>query len=271
MSWVGTVQLTPGRLVYHGTISNIPVHSSFAIGLVLLLGGQLNLRDPSGRSVPLGPTGARAAVLPAGVPHAALGGQLGTLDRDRPAEPAEVLIAIVDPHSPAGLGLSARLENSGLDRYDPGSWLAAAAPCAPLTARPGPDDPAGARVVEAALGALTDADPLPGPVLHPALAEAVALIPSRLSAGVRLQDLATAVGLSASRLGHLFTVQLGLPYRAYVLWARVQKVVDALRSGATLTSAAHAGGFTDSAHMNRVCRQFFGLNPSQFVKDLRWM
>ncbi len=268
MSWVGTVQLTPGRLVYHGTISNIPVHSSFAIGLVLSLYGQLNLRDPSGRTVPLGPDGARAAILPAGVPHAALGGQLGTTEQ---AEPAEVLIAIVDPHSPAGLGLSARLDRSGLDRYDPDSWLAAAAPCAPLVTRPDPGDPAGTRVVEAALGALADLDPVARPVLHPALARAVDLVPSRLAGGVRLQDLAATVGLSASRLGHLFTVQLGLPYRAYVLWARVQKVVDTLRSGATLTSAAHAAGFTDSAHMNRVCRQFFGLNPSEFVKDLRWM
>jgi transcriptional regulator GlxA family with amidase domain len=41
-----------------------------------------------------------------------------------------------------------------------------------------------------------------------------------------------------------------------------------LFAGGTLTDAAHAAGFADSAHMNRVCHEMFGLAPSEAVRRL---
>jgi AraC-like DNA-binding protein len=263
MPWSGTAQLATGRLLYHGTFGELPRHASIAVGLVLVLSGRVLFTD--GRGV----TGeARAVVLPAGVAHAA------RPDPDWPT-PATVVLDLLEPDGPAGRALAALLDRHASDgpngdRESLATWVAVAEPALPLIRPPGPDDPAGLAVATEVLTALTATVPLP-PVRHPALRQALALIPDRLADGVRLADLAGAAGISPSRLGHLFAVELGLPYSAYVRWARLQKVVESLRSGSTLTEAAHAGGFTDSAHMTRMCRQVFGIPPSEFVRGLTFV
>jgi AraC-like DNA-binding protein len=175
---------------------------------------------------------------------------------------------VLDPERPEGQRLMARV---GTGRHRPQAWVVAAAPATKLVRTPAPDDPAGAALVAEVVRELAASETGPAPSVHPAVRRAAELIPARLATGVELQDLAAEVGLSASRLGHLFAVELGLPYRAYVRWSRLQQVVQVLREGATLTAAAHAAGFTDSAHMNRVCRSVFGVNPSQLVSNLTWV
>jgi AraC-like DNA-binding protein len=258
MPWSGTAQLAPGRLLYHGTFGGIPRHASIAVGVVLVLSGRVLFTDGAGT------TGApRAVVLPAGAPHAA------QPDPDATGA-ATVILDMLEPDSPAGRALAARVDGHPADRASLATWAAVAEPALPLIRPPDPGDPAGFAVATAALAALTATGPLP-PARHPAVRRAVALIPDRLADGVRLADLAGEVGISASRLGHLFAAELGLPYGAYVRWARLQKVVESLRAGSTLTGAAHAGGFTDSAHMTRMCRQVFGIPPSEFVAGLSFV
>lgn len=94
-------------------------------------------------------------------------------------------------------------------------------------------------------------------VLSPELAQALTLPPMPLA------DLAAQVGISPSRLGHLFTERLGLTYPTWRRWARLQHALAAVTSGLSLTEAAHAAGFTDSAHLTRVCKAMFGITPSQ--------
>ncbi|WP_435070034.1 helix-turn-helix transcriptional regulator [Amycolatopsis thermoflava] len=91
-----------------------------------------------------------------------------------------------------------------------------------------------------------------------------------LDATVRLTEVAGVAGISASRLGHLFRDEIGLPFRAYVRWARLQRAIEHARTGATLTDAAHAAGFADSAHLTRVCHDMFGLAPSALTRGVRW-
>ena len=61
----------------------------------------------------------------------------------------------------------------------------------------------------------------------------------------------------------------GLPLRRYVLWLRLRDVLLSLAEGASLTEAAHAAGFADSAHMSRTFRDMFGVRPSMFLKNQR--
>ncbi|MGI8814985.1 MAG: helix-turn-helix domain-containing protein [Pseudonocardia sp.] len=62
-----------------------------------------------------------------------------------------------------------------------------------------------------------------------------------------------------------------MSFPAYLRWTRLRRAVEGLRAGGNLTDAAHAGGFTDSAHLNRVCHEMFGLAPSAIASDqLRW-
>ncbi|MBC7301482.1 MAG: helix-turn-helix transcriptional regulator [Nocardia sp.] len=106
---------------------------------------------------------------------------------------------------------------------------------------------------------------------HPAVRRAWTELPTLLADGpVRLGDLAQRVHLSESRLAHLFSTEVGLPFRAYVRWLRMQRAIRLVAAGRTLTEAAHGAGFADSAHLNRVCHSMFGAAPSDFGK-LRWV
>lgn len=77
-----------------------------------------------------------------------------------------------------------------------------------------------------------------------------------------LAELAAAVGLSPSRLAHLFRAHTGLPVRRYLLWLRLGDALQQLARGVSLTTAAHAAGFADSAHFSRTFRAMLGITPS---------
>jgi AraC family transcriptional regulator len=100
---------------------------------------------------------------------------------------------------------------------------------------------------------------------------AITVLKKTLNQHVSVADLAAQVGLSQSRLSHLFRSHTGLPVRRYVLWLRLQEAVRIIADGHSLTEAAHAAGFADSAHVTRTFHSMFGLAPSviassQFVQ-----
>jgi AraC-like DNA-binding protein len=68
-------------------------------------------------------------------------------------------------------------------------------------------------------------------------------------------------------LGHLFSEQVGLPFRPFALWLRLQGVLGHLAHGANLTQAAHGAGFADSAHLTRTFRRMFGIAPSSLARQ----
>src|SRR5262249_37089964 len=75
-------------------------------------------------------------------------------------------------------------------------------------------------------------------------------------------DVARRVDLSAGRFRHLFLREVGLSYRRYLLWLRLRGALESLRRSGSLTTAAHAAGFADSAHLTRTTRRMFGIVPS---------
>ncbi|MCW9045216.1 MAG: helix-turn-helix domain-containing protein [Alphaproteobacteria bacterium] len=81
--------------------------------------------------------------------------------------------------------------------------------------------------------------------------------------------LAKIACLSESRFLHLWKEQVGLPLRRFLLWRRIMDTVDSILRGNDLTSAAHLGGFSDSAHFSRTFRETFGLSPSEIFKNSR--
>lgn len=88
---------------------------------------------------------------------------------------------------------------------------------------------------------------------------------------ITTEDLAKSVFLSPSRLMHLFSEQLGIPVRKYILWQRLRHAILQLASGSTITEAAHDAGFTDSPHMNRTFNAMFGITPSKIFKNSRFI
>lgn len=96
----------------------------------------------------------------------------------------------------------------------------------------------------------------------PRVLAVVEYLRQRVDQTVSLPEVAKVAHLSADRFRHLFVEETGMPLRTYVLWRRLLHVWTLLSAGETLSSAAHAAGFADSAHLSRTARTMFGLPPS---------
>ncbi|HEX8181071.1 MAG TPA: helix-turn-helix domain-containing protein [Pyrinomonadaceae bacterium] len=83
-------------------------------------------------------------------------------------------------------------------------------------------------------------------------------------------ELAAAVALSPGRLAHLFSAQVGLPVRQYLLQLRLRRALRQMNAPGSLTHAAHAAGFADSAHLSRTFRRTVGLAPSALTRHSRF-
>lgn len=98
---------------------------------------------------------------------------------------------------------------------------------------------------------------------------AVRFVNDHLSAPITLKQVAAVACLSPSRFRHLFAEQTGMGLRQYVLWRRFVSVWELRMSGASLSTAAHAAGFADSAHLTRTSRRMFGIPPSSMEVSAR--
>ena len=104
------------------------------------------------------------------------------------------------------------------------------------------------------------------PRLDPRVASVIAKLdkaPDDLSA---VAALALAEGLSASRFLHLFSRDVGVPFRRFRIWNRVRAALGLAVAGRSLTEAALAAGFADSAHFARLHRETFGVAASQTLR-----
>ncbi len=249
-TWKGHLFFGPGRLLYAGPLGETRLHAHHSFQLVLSLGEPVALGDSRQQ---LGACG--AAVIPPDAAHAVAG-----------AASAAVLLHV----SPDDL-VGRKLQTLGLARDSVADWQRAGERLASLAPRALPrhwhEAEALAREMIHALQVDT-AEPRPA---HPAVKRLLRLLPGMLEDDVSLEALATRVGLSASRLSHLFSAEVGLPLRPYILWLRLHRAAESLRQGAPLTTAAHAAGFTDSAHLSHTFRRMFGLSPSEIAGVVEWV
>ena len=101
-------------------------------------------------------------------------------------------------------------------------------------------------------------------LIHPRVRKLLSLLrDGQFEGEASLDVLAEAVGLSPSRLMHVFTESIGIPLRPYLSWLRLQRAAAAIVSGrASLTEAAYEAGFSDAAHMSRSFKRALGVAPS---------
>ncbi len=237
--WSGTALLRPGVLAFTGSIGTTDVHAHHAVQIITAT-TSFTVRDEHGN----GHRGTKV-VVPADAPHRIeVGAQEGT-------------VVFLEPESVPGRSAHLRAVRSG--------WIVA--PVLTPTRR---------RALAAVVDELVEhlAPVLTGDEAtprHPAVDAALRLLPCLVAAGpVSGTDLAAEVGLSVSRLTHLFTDQVGIPLRRYVLWSRLRLAVMRVQAGDDLTGAAHGAGFSDSAHLTRTTREMFGLPPSVLSRHVSW-
>lgn len=81
----------------------------------------------------------------------------------------------------------------------------------------------------------------------------------------RAAEVASKLALSESRFLHLFSEELGISWRPYLLWRRIICAVQAMINSSSATDAAHLAGFSDSAHLSRTFRNNFGMTIRQAI------
>lgn len=232
--WRGRLFLGAGTLLFVGPGGTAERHVHHAVQLVWALDGELTITLDA-------PLRRRAAIVPADVAHSF------------EASGRRIAILFVEPHGARGASLDRRARRElGAEVVDDLRELAF--PERELAA-----DEAVRWCDQAlvALGGDEHATPLSS-VSRRAIAHVEATIDGR----PQLAEAARRAGVSPTRLTHVFSREVGIPFRRFVLWTRIKRAVAATQAGDDLTRAAVAAGFSDSAHLSRTFRAMFGLSPS---------
>jgi AraC family transcriptional regulator, arabinose operon regulatory protein len=98
--------------------------------------------------------------------------------------------------------------------------------------------------------------------MDPRVAQAREIISARLDGRIDVATIATEVGLSPSRLSHLFKRHTGRSVPAYVEQRRMERAEDLLRmTGRSVSEVARAVGYDDPLYFSRRFRVRTGTSP----------
>jgi AraC-like DNA-binding protein len=89
-------------------------------------------------------------------------------------------------------------------------------------------------------------------------------IEDNLAAGLDLQRLADAAGVTRFQVIRDFRKTLGLTPAAFIRDRRLRRAIRLIEQGATLADAAFAAGFSDQSHLSRLFRAAHGMTPGMF-------
>ena len=84
-----------------------------------------------------------------------------------------------------------------------------------------------------------------------------------------LSEVAGVVGLSVSRLSHVFTAQAGMSMHAWLVDRRVARARQLLRDGMAPADVATSTGFADQAHLTRQFRRRVAVTPGAYAAAWR--
>lgn len=73
--------------------------------------------------------------------------------------------------------------------------------------------------------------------------------------------------LSASRLSHLFSEQVGIPIKRYLILHQLERAFEEILQGERITKAAMDAGFDSPSHFAAVVKSLMGLPARRGVKD----
>jgi AraC-like DNA-binding protein len=249
--WTGLLALDPGWALFVGAAGDNALHGHHAIQLCLSAGDALAVETPGGRRV-----SSQGVAIDRGAPHRV----------ELPAGSGALLY--VEPASVDGRRLRAWLGGEALRCAATARLGEALGLLGGIARRPATWDEA-RRLRDAIVSAFAAPCGSGEAGRDPRVARVVERIEAQVGRRrICAEELASQVGLSPSRLAALFRRETGLPVRPFVLWTRLRRAVELASRGASLTEAAHAAGFADSAHLARTFRRMFGTTPSSALGRL---
>ena len=80
-----------------------------------------------------------------------------------------------------------------------------------------------------------------------------------------MDQLADGVGLSSSRLAHLFRRDMGMSIQSYVIERRLQMAaMQVVQSHEQISQIAYSVGFRDVSNFNHAFKRRFGMSPREY-------
>lgn len=236
--WTGKAIIQPGWAVFSGTAGDHSPHRHHAVQIALAPRGRVRVWAERG-----GRISAPGVVIGADCAHQLESG------------PAPLLLVYVERESVVGRALD--------EWCGPRARELSGAQCRPLSAMLAKPSAVNFSTVEEAVSIVCRSAPpvAAKPFADPRIAEALDALPRALPGNLTAATLARRSGLSPSRFAHLFRAHTGMPLRPYLRWLRLQQALIEIAGGRNLTDAAHAAGFSDSAHLSRTFRRTFGIAP----------
>lgn len=231
--WSGHFLWQPGLLSYVGLGGSSDRHSHHALQLAISFDEPLELLLDD-RQVR-----ARAVLVASSVPHAFR------------TDGRRIFYALIEPHSTIGFSLTHHTAH--VTECDLADIL-------PIGEAPVAETGALVDYTNQMLDLLVPRSP--ASALSEPVMSALAYLEATLDHPPRLVQAARAAHISPSRLTHLFSEQVGIPFRRFVLWLRLRRAAEYVWRTRSLTEAAYAAGFSDLAHFSRVCRATFGVAPT---------
>ena len=239
ISWQG------GCMLIGRAVAVTPMHAHYAIQIAFGFDQGIRFRTDDREAW----TSYDAVVIPSRQPH--------TMDATAVRNNA---VIFVEPETPEGRALAERFGAGGIA---PVSTASLAGTDAALFAtwqthrNAGVTADAASEIVRLLTGVVR-----PSEVSDERIIRAIAFIRSHLDRSLTLDEVAEEACLSPSRFRHLFVEQTGTAFRPYVLWRRFLLAWEIIIDGQSLSTAAHAAGFADAAHLTRTSHRMFGFAPS---------
>lgn len=213
------------------------MHAHHAFQLTLAAGGEVAIRTAEGLTP--GPV----ILIAPDVPHSIV-------------PVGRIVLLFIEPESRAGSGLGSLLQGKQIARLP--DFPQRMEHLESIWAHPVPDNAAverlGQRLINELLG-----DVWHGPPVDPRIGRVLDWLGQEGRDAATVAEAAGIACLSESRFSHVFVEQVGLPFRTFLLWRRLMRAVEHVAAGQSLTEAAHAAEFADSAHFSRTFQRMFGL------------
>lgn len=87
----------------------------------------------------------------------------------------------------------------------------------------------------------------------------------------QIKSLSQKVGLSESRLAHLFKEETGIPLKSYIVLHKLQGAYEQIFNGENITTAALTAGFDSPSHLAYTNKMMTGMSASNILKDSEFL
>lgn len=247
-NWRGQVLVWDEQAIFLGLAADASLHESPAIKVCVALDGNFGLRTSENEEW----SDFESAIIAAGQPHAIDG---------RHNKMAMLLLV---PETKLAQPIAAIIAKNGMTRLSPKVVAKIQTIFVDFETRLASDESIEAICIEMveATGPVGELLPIDSRV-----SQSIEAIRSSREEGVSVREIAADVELSESRFSHLFTENVRIPVRRYLLWLRLRDAMHLLAQGRSLTETAHEAGFSDSAHLTRTFRGMLGIAPSALIKE----